>query len=44
MSDMIKRLLNGVGLICLFRGHLWGGKGKYEGDYCQRCGEWEFER
>jgi hypothetical protein len=31
-------------LICLFRGHKWDAKGRHEGDYCSRCGQWEFDR
>ena len=29
---------------CLFRGHVWTAKGPLKGDYCARCGQWEFDR
>lgn len=31
-------------LICLIRGHCWTAKGHHAGDYCARCGQWEFDR
>lgn len=33
-------------LVCMFRGHQWGGpiaRGP-KGDYCLRCGQWEYDR
>jgi hypothetical protein len=31
-------------LICFFKGHIWTAKGEHEGDYCARCGQWEYDR
>lgn len=30
--------------VCLFRGHIWTAKGKLDGAYCARCGQWEYDR
>lgn len=30
--------------ICLFLGHAWTAKGRLGGDYCARCGQWEYDR
>lgn len=31
-------------IVCIFKGHLWGAKGRHDGDYCYRCGQWEYDR
>lgn len=32
-------------IVCLFKGHDWKfGIGKYTGEYCSRCGIWEYDR
>ena len=31
-------------IVCLFKCHDWMARGLHDGDYCSRCGQWEYDR